>query len=182
MALITCPHCGKQVSDTVERCIHCGEILKKTYSKPAQKNFSALPTSERKRLEEEFLTTYSAYDYNSARNIARKTKKIAFVSRIVLWVALAVLISLVCIFFNSKNTTILGILSLILLIVLISSLVTWIVCVVISHKEHKMYLIYLRVFQEWLLKAKNIVWQVMFSETQYRDKRYFENITIDMYL
>ncbi len=28
MALITCPHCGKQISDTQEKCIHCGYELK----------------------------------------------------------------------------------------------------------------------------------------------------------
>ena len=37
MALITCRNCGKQVSDTTERCIHCNcpteEILEKTTNK-----------------------------------------------------------------------------------------------------------------------------------------------------
>ncbi len=27
MALINCPDCGKQVSDSVEKCIHCGRAL-----------------------------------------------------------------------------------------------------------------------------------------------------------
>ena len=30
MALINCPECGKNVSDTIESCIHCGYVLKKT--------------------------------------------------------------------------------------------------------------------------------------------------------
>lgn len=29
MALITCPECGREVSDTVNQCIHCGYILKR---------------------------------------------------------------------------------------------------------------------------------------------------------
>lgn len=29
MALIICPECGKEVSDTVNQCIHCGYILKR---------------------------------------------------------------------------------------------------------------------------------------------------------
>lgn len=29
MALIKCPECGKEVSDTCEQCIHCGYKLKK---------------------------------------------------------------------------------------------------------------------------------------------------------
>lgn len=30
MALITCPECGQQVSDTAKTCPHCGYVLKKT--------------------------------------------------------------------------------------------------------------------------------------------------------
>lgn len=30
MALIQCPECGKEISDTLERCIHCGYILHQT--------------------------------------------------------------------------------------------------------------------------------------------------------
>ena len=29
MALINCPECGKQVTDTIEQCIHCGYMLHK---------------------------------------------------------------------------------------------------------------------------------------------------------
>ena len=29
MALITCPECGREVSDTVNQCIHCGFMLKR---------------------------------------------------------------------------------------------------------------------------------------------------------
>ena len=30
MALIHCPECGKEISDTAKRCIHCGASIKKT--------------------------------------------------------------------------------------------------------------------------------------------------------
>ena len=29
MALIKCPECGKEISDTCKQCIHCGYVLKK---------------------------------------------------------------------------------------------------------------------------------------------------------
>ncbi|MBE6783168.1 MAG: zinc ribbon domain-containing protein [Ruminococcaceae bacterium] len=29
MAIINCPECGKEISDTIESCIHCGFVLKK---------------------------------------------------------------------------------------------------------------------------------------------------------
>lgn len=39
MALITCPECGKEISDSAEKCIHCGYPLKaKAESKPAAGN------------------------------------------------------------------------------------------------------------------------------------------------
>lgn len=28
MALIKCPECGKEISDSVEKCIHCGYEVK----------------------------------------------------------------------------------------------------------------------------------------------------------
>jgi len=30
MALIKCPDCGKEVSDTAQKCINCGRIMKKS--------------------------------------------------------------------------------------------------------------------------------------------------------
>ncbi len=27
MALINCPDCGEQISDSVEKCVHCGRVL-----------------------------------------------------------------------------------------------------------------------------------------------------------
>lgn len=36
MALIECPECGKEISDSVEKCIHCGYEVK---TEKKQKNF-----------------------------------------------------------------------------------------------------------------------------------------------
>lgn len=38
MALIKCPECGKDVSDTIESCIHCGFALKKEESTSLETN------------------------------------------------------------------------------------------------------------------------------------------------
>lgn len=45
MALITCPECGKQVSDKAEKCIHCGIVLKK------KENASELEQKTAKKLQ-----------------------------------------------------------------------------------------------------------------------------------
>lgn len=43
MALITCPECGKEVSDQAQNCIHCGFPLKKTSESDATKPSIDLP-------------------------------------------------------------------------------------------------------------------------------------------
>lgn len=37
MAIINCPECGKEISDTTEVCIHCGYRLKKEQPAPVQR-------------------------------------------------------------------------------------------------------------------------------------------------
>ena len=38
MALINCPECGKEISDSSEKCIHCGYPLKSKIEKPKKKS------------------------------------------------------------------------------------------------------------------------------------------------
>ena len=33
MALIKCPECGKEISDSADKCIHCGYPIKKAIAK-----------------------------------------------------------------------------------------------------------------------------------------------------
>ena len=42
MSLIKCPECGKEISDSIEKCIHCGFPLKKM-SKNNKPNKAMLP-------------------------------------------------------------------------------------------------------------------------------------------
>lgn len=42
MALIKCPECGKDVSDTIESCIHCGFVLKKAEERTEQQEQSQI--------------------------------------------------------------------------------------------------------------------------------------------
>ena len=71
MALITCKNCGKSISDTTEKCIHCGAPVGvdvettadsadnasvKTENKTEKKiNFLAMSDEDQIKLEEEFL-------------------------------------------------------------------------------------------------------------------------------
>ena len=50
MALITCPECGKEVSDQAEVCIHCGYPLKKLNAKTQEPvNMTATPVNNTAR-------------------------------------------------------------------------------------------------------------------------------------
>lgn len=60
MALITCPECGQQVSDTAKSCPHCGYVLKKTinvnFSGGAQKAGDAVKDLKGMKFDNPFET------------------------------------------------------------------------------------------------------------------------------
>ena len=47
MALIYCPECGNQISDSVKKCIHCGKKLTK---KDKEAMGSVAPSSKKKKI------------------------------------------------------------------------------------------------------------------------------------
>ena len=49
MALIHCPECNKEISDTVKACPHCGYRIKKTYNRQPKKN--ALDKIDKKKMK-----------------------------------------------------------------------------------------------------------------------------------
>ncbi len=50
MALIKCPECGKEISDTCDQCIHCGYKLKNETKPINQQNNVAEQPRRRRRL------------------------------------------------------------------------------------------------------------------------------------
>lgn len=61
MALIVCPHCGKNVSDTAEKCVHCGEALHKEREQEVEEpalEYLALPAEQQKSIKSEFFATF----------------------------------------------------------------------------------------------------------------------------
>lgn len=93
MALITCPHCGNQVSDTVERCVHCGELIKE--KPPEPKRYADLSMAEKDSLDAEFERAHPEY---SMRRVAKK-QIILLVIMLVSLVILAVLVGV----YSAKN-------------------------------------------------------------------------------
>ena len=60
MALIKCPECGKDISDTCDQCIHCGFKLKKDFN---QNKTTLLEDSHRNNN-----ANYLTNDYEKKRN------------------------------------------------------------------------------------------------------------------
>ena len=49
--LISCPNCGKQVSDKAKKCVHCGELLAEDLKEEAEKkNYFTMTNAEEKSL------------------------------------------------------------------------------------------------------------------------------------
>lgn len=68
MALITCPHCGKSVSDSALKCPHCGVNVKELREEAqANKQYHLMPYGEQKALEGQFYATDG-----SAKRLKRK--------------------------------------------------------------------------------------------------------------
>ena len=63
MALIKCPECGKEISDTCEQCIHCGYRLKNPhdgYLSQKPQNINVSSTTEHIKQESEYLNAIVA--------------------------------------------------------------------------------------------------------------------------
>ncbi len=88
MALIFCPNCGKQVSDTIDRCIHCGELIKE--APPAPKDFSHLFKEQQVALDAEFEGFYVGH---SPMKSEKRTKRFSIICAIVVLFLLALQIS-----------------------------------------------------------------------------------------
>ena len=59
--LITCPHCGKEISDKAKQCIHCHTAIAEqnsTISSNPKTDYLSLSTEEQKSLQEEFFKEF----------------------------------------------------------------------------------------------------------------------------
>lgn len=66
MALIICPNCGKSISDTTEKCFHCGYNLRTQTVAPTElQRFNKLTVSEQDKLRKEYYSKNPEYEsYN----------------------------------------------------------------------------------------------------------------------
>lgn len=173
MALIKCPHCGKEISDTAESCIHCGTNLnEKTQAQEQFKNYESLSFSEKLNLKSEFNKAYPNYAKYEDKD--EKIKRLGKIS----WACIIIgIIMMIPLFFSeSKFFLIIGILGAILFTV---SDVVDILCPFLRRRYKKKYLIALKKYQKWLKETKGVNYIVTFNSAEMKWKKYFDAINID---
>lgn len=208
MALKLCSNCGKKVSDTVERCIHCGAVIEakkeKTQEafdtsekndvstkkndgaskkKPSKKYFS-MKLDDRVKLEEEFLHDDEiAMKWYRKSYISRKIRKLGACA----WFTHSVVAILAAVFGTDMiapeselNEIFLTISLLCVVVLVLGGLLT----VVLTFIANRIFLTkikqytYMKRFKAWLAEKKHIDYNMTFDKV--KDKELFESIDINI--
>ncbi|MDE6373630.1 MAG: zinc ribbon domain-containing protein [Clostridia bacterium] len=180
MGLITCPHCGKQVSDTVEACIHCGNKVTESPQKekaeqpPARKGYETLTDYERRELEKEFVKGKPKYEkFFGKEPYYKYVGKISWAGYI-----------LGCAFegvgfFLEDGAPALSVAFYVLGVIgIMISLVCDVSFRFILNKYRRQLLIVLKKYQKWL-KEKSVDYVLSFDWLSARWQRYFDTINVD---
>ncbi len=187
MALITCVHCGKTISDTAENCIHCGKSLKvqetlnsKSDKPKEKKDFYKIEESERQVLYDEFKKEY--------KSISNQMEKEAKVHKTLLTLAfvsfLAVFIDFVFIFTFGKNLldvpepeTFAFVINFAPLGVFFIAFFALLIVIKFKSKEYKKTeFVFLKAYKKWLNEVKSIDYMPMFDNMS--EEKEFEELDI----
>lgn len=179
MSLISCPHCGKQISDTAKNCIHCGKPLNEQPSEPesnknVRENFNTLTQLEKSEIKEEFYNLYPKY-----RITQRNTKKFSVLRALrttslliegVGWVLSTI--------FEVNEKAILGLLGGVLIFIgLIGYILTSVMIKNISKLNVRDKMLCEKKFWKWVTTAKNMDYTVHFVTA--KEREIFNNINVD---
>lgn len=181
MALKTCPHCKKQVSDTVKVCIHCGKeidqgLQKETAAKPSErKGYEKLTAPERRELEKEFVKGKPKYGKffgkEPAYQYVTKISKAGYV--------VSILLDVINILFVKSSSTLAITLYIIGGVLLLASVACDVAFYILQNKYRKQLLIVLKKYQKWL-SGKNIDYVPNFQWLSDKWKSYFKTVNADM--
>ncbi len=183
MALITCPKCGKQISNTAEKCIHCGYNLhSSSETQPELKQYYGLSAAEQKALRAEFYKTDTAYAECDRRAEKRGNLiNISFYINVIsdfVWISLIVIVRIYQAATN-KEATVFGVIAAIFLLLAAVSLIANCVLRFTFRKCRHNQLIIEKRFQKWLKVEKAISYKVQLTSEQKKDKAFFDEIDVD---
>lgn len=185
MALITCPKCGKQISDTAKACIHCGFSLVKEEKKETAAreiiDYNKLSFDDKNVLKREFYKKYPVYEECEKRR-ERFLKFINFTC-----VAYVVFVFLFAGFWiggmiyhqASKEDApvfviVIMLVSLALTLIFLSANILQRKVFYKKHRHNE--LIIMKKMQKWLKEEKGVSYKVFFSAKQANDKVFFDNV------
>lgn len=187
MALIECPSCHKQVSDTCITCIHCGAELHHGAAAQVEqapkedKAFTKLPKTEQDALHKEFLKKYPKYDGLEERGMDyRKLLPLGGLELFpIIYILLFISFKVVDLENTEDSSMIILLIATILAVVLfLKSIVATIALRIAIHINEKHRLIALKRFQDWLKREKGIEYVIKFDTFTKRNKRYFDSIDL----
>lgn len=199
MALIVCKECGKKISDASERCIHCGamtadslpvvETIPQEKPEPkapeAKKDYYKLGEETRIQLEIDFLQQDAWAEKYRSKGLELKAFKETFTVGAVLplmftsFYCIALRVVLDIMGGQFQNITALwaagiGVVSCVLIFGVLSTIFSK---MSLRYERSNDRLIYLKKFQSWLRKEKNIAFQPLFDNPA--EKEYFEYINLN---
>lgn len=173
MSLIKCPHCGKEISNTVESCIHCGKkVVEEVETGKQLKDFNSITPAEQTSLKKEFSTAFPEYaKYDNKEEEIKRVHKISWICTIV-----GIIMALPLIITKSGGFFLfLGIAGLLLFFV---SDIVDIMCPALQRRYKKKYLVSLKKYQQWLKDVKGINYTVTFNAAEMNWKKYFDEINL----
>ncbi|MCM1546572.1 MAG: zinc ribbon domain-containing protein [Clostridiales bacterium] len=181
MALKTCPHCKKPVSDTVKVCIHCGNEIDQGLQKgsaepqPMRRGYENLTDYERRELEKEFVNGKPKYGKffgkEPAYQYLTKISKAGY--------AVSILLDVIDILFMESMSALAIALYIIGGVLLLASVACDVAFYILQNKYRKQLLIVLKKYQKWL-SGKNIDYVPNFQWLSDKWKSYFKTVNADM--
>lgn len=182
MPLIPCPHCGKQISDTSGKCIHCGESLIQEVEK---QNYNKLTDKEKADLREEFYKFYPEYKNCNIKK-QKRLKHSAIIGFMGFGCGIVMLLMYLVNFLSGKklfsSNNIFLFIGVSVMVLTFIFLITFFIMTLIRHSKDKKYqrneIIIEKKFQKWLLENKNIEYPVAVN-LEGNDRAFFNSIDIN---
>lgn len=178
MALVSCPRCGRAVSDKSKFCIHCGAELKIT---PPAANYEELPLLKQEALLKEFLHSHPAHDYGEAGH--RRCDRLTWGS-LLIWLLGWIVMLMWVIAPKGDDMTVQqqAIMALDFSLFVLLNLMTIIgfgVGMAVSGKYLRKALLGEKLFQTWLKQKKGIVYMPKFASDKV--KKMYDAIPTENY-
>ena len=181
MPLITCPECGKSVSDTADTCIHCGAPLRCTAEvvqpEAEKEQYYKLSFSRQAELKDEFNNQFPKYAQVKDRN------NLFLALIIVCYIVVVILLfHFFYKFLITKNLSDYWFsisdywFSITWLSIALCCDIIAIVLNVLKKRNKKKNLIVLKKYQTWLLHSKNIEYKVYFTGKESKWQKIYDSI------